>query len=73
MTNRPSLPNDAEIAAVFERLRGEVGARASADGPPARPSPPRTDGSLSVAREQAERFWAVTADRAYLYKPGAWG
>lgn len=73
MANRPSLPDDAEIAAVFERLRAEVGARASADRPASTPSPPRTGGSLSVARDQAERFWAVTADRPYLYKPGAWG
>ena len=73
MANRPSLPADADIAAVFERLRGEVGAGAPADSHTARPSAPRTDGSLSVARDQAERFWAVTADRPYLYKPGAWG
>ena len=26
-----------------------------------------------MARDQAERYWAVTADRPYLYKPGAWG
>src|SRR5689334_21094393 len=73
MANRPSLPDDAEIAAVFERLRGEVAARPSAETPTARPAAMRTDGSLSVARDQAERFWAVTADRPYLYKPGAWG
>jgi 2-polyprenyl-3-methyl-5-hydroxy-6-metoxy-1,4-benzoquinol methylase len=73
MANRPPLPDDAEIAAVFERLRGEVGARAPADGPATTPSRPRADGSLSVARDQAERYWAVTADRPYLYKPGAWG
>ena len=73
MANRPSPPDDAEIAAVFERLRGEVGARPAADRPATRPSGPRTDGSLSVARDQAERYWAVTADRPYLYKPGAWG
>lgn len=73
MANRPSLPDDAEIAAVFERLRGEVAARPAADMPSARTARPRTDGSLSVARDQAERFWAVTANRPYLYKPGAWG
>jgi O-antigen chain-terminating methyltransferase len=76
MADRPSLSDDAEIAAVFERLRAEVGARPSAEepeDPPARPGPRRRDGALSVARDQAERFWAVTADRPYLYKPGAWG
>jgi SAM-dependent methyltransferase len=26
-----------------------------------------------MARDQAERYWAVTADRPYLHKPGAWG
>src|SRR5262249_43992561 len=59
--NRRSLPDDAEIAAVFERLRGEVGARAPADRPATTPSGPRADGSPSMARDQAERFWAVTA------------
>jgi 2-polyprenyl-3-methyl-5-hydroxy-6-metoxy-1,4-benzoquinol methylase len=73
MANRPSLPDDAEIAAVFERLRGEVVARGSADGPDSSSGPPRTSGSLSAARHQAERFWAVTADRPYLYKPGLVG
>ena len=73
MANRSSLPDDAEIAAVFERLRGEVGARARADRPATTRSSPRTDGSPSMARDQAERYWAVTADRPYLYKPGAWG
>ena len=73
MANRPSLPDDAEIAAVFERLRGEVGARPSAETSPMALAPSRADGSLSVARDQADRFWAVTADRPYLYKPGAWG
>jgi SAM-dependent methyltransferase len=73
MANPSSLPDDAEIAAVFERLRGEVGAApASTEGSAASPRP-ATNSSLSVARDQAERFWAVTADRPYLYKPGAWG
>ena len=73
MANRPSLPDDAEIAAVFERLRGEVVAPGPADGPDSSSSPPPTYGSLSAARHQAERFWAVTADRPYLYKPGLVG
>lgn len=73
MANRPSTPDDPEIAAIFERLRGDVAARPSAHGPPGRAAPARTAGSLSAAREQAERYWAVTADRPYLYKPGAWG
>ena len=73
MANRPSPPDDAEIAAIFERLRRDVAARPSADEPPGSPGPLHTNASLSVARDQAERYWAVTADRAYLYKPGAWG
>jgi SAM-dependent methyltransferase len=73
MANRPSPPDDAEIATIFERLRREVAARPSGDEPPGTSGPFGTDGSLSVARDQAERFWAVTADRPYLYKPGAWG
>jgi len=73
MTNQPSPPDDAEIAAIFERLRRDVAARPAPDGPPGRPSTVRGDGSLPFARDQAERYWAVTAERPYLYKPGAWG
>lgn len=73
MANPPTSPDDADIAAVFERLRAEVGAGGSADGPVARSTAGRMPGSLPLARDQAERFWAVTADRPYLYKPGTWG
>lgn len=63
--------DEAQIAALFERLREEVSgrapsARAGADGSFAAPA-------RGLARTEAERFWAVTAERPYLYKPGAWG
>jgi len=63
--------DEVEIAAVFERLKGEVADRGR--------SPRQNhDGvgrarSEALARAEAERFWAVTADRPFLYKPGAWG
>ena len=63
---------DAEIAALFARLREEVGARepAAGSGLPTRSGAPALQ---SLARDQAERSWAVTTDRPFLYKPGRWG
>ncbi len=69
MPNLPSPSDEAEIAAIFARLRREVAVRPSA-GQPAT-SAPRL--APSAARDQAERYWAVTAERAYLYKPGIRG
>ena len=62
---------DAQVAALFERLRDEIAGRESA----ARPD---RDGTTraparALARTEAERFWAVTAERPFLYKPGTWG
>jgi hypothetical protein len=54
---------EQEVDLIVSRLRDELGAGA------------RTEGGEEVwgARAQAERFWAVTADRPFLYKPGRWG
>jgi SAM-dependent methyltransferase len=63
---------EAEIAALFVRLRDEIADRE----PAARPSQDRSaaaPASHASARTDAERFWAVTADRPSLYKPGRWG
>jgi uncharacterized small protein (DUF1192 family) len=71
MSNEPGPSDAAEIAALFARLRDEV-ARA-----PALRSGPQTtgrgDAAPSIGRDQAERTWAVTVDRPFLYKPGTWG
>lgn len=58
------LPDD-EIVAIFARLREEVYGR----------PPTRGDRGLSpsFAREEAERLWAVSAERPFREAPGAWG
>ncbi len=59
----------AEIEAIFATLREEVRARQPAVGgeDTLAPAPPL------LARRQAQRLWAVTAERPYLYKPGLRG
>jgi hypothetical protein len=61
-------PNaDAEIAAIFARLQDEVrsGPAVSRAGPPRR--------ARLVARSEAERAWAVTAERPFEHRPGRRG
>jgi SAM-dependent methyltransferase len=70
MNDEVRSSDEAEIGAVFARLRDEIGARAP--GAPAQGAPAAVD-SLGLARSEAERYWAVTADRPFLYKPGRWG
>ena len=57
---------DAEIAAIFTRLKDEVRSTAS-------PGPPPTTGlgrrTPLPARSQAERAWAVTAERPFENPP----
>jgi SAM-dependent methyltransferase len=55
--------SEHEVDLIVSRLRDELGANTEIDG----------DGSVWAARAQAERFWAVTADRPFLYKTGIWG
>jgi hypothetical protein len=62
---------DAEIAAIFARLQDEV-----RSGPPTATSdrgegPPRR--ARLVARSEAERTWAVTAERPFEHRPGRRG
>jgi hypothetical protein len=56
---------EQEVDQNVSRLRYELGegARTEVGG----------GGSAWAARAQAERFWAVTTDRPFLYKPGPWG
>jgi SAM-dependent methyltransferase len=71
MTDEALSSDEAEVEAVFERLRAELAGGAAG---PAR-GQDRSGGPTGrgLARSEAERFWAVTADRPFLYKPGAWG
>jgi hypothetical protein len=57
---------EAEIAAIFARLRDEVRSR------PAAPDTRGVGGSRRAplpARSQAERSWAVTAERPFEHRP----
>jgi hypothetical protein len=63
---RPPRPlRDDEIVAIFARLREEVYKRP--------PAPGGTGPAPSVAREEAERLWAVSAERPFKRAPGARG
>jgi len=67
-TERASGTGD-EVAALIERLRAE----ARASGVPDQGQAAGTGlGPLSTRRE-AEELWAVSADRAFVSKPGGWG
>ena len=52
--------NEAEIAAIFARLRAEIGHDRS---------PTRPDARTLAARAQAERTWAVTTERSVEHPP----
>jgi hypothetical protein len=69
MRDKASGATDEELAVLIARLRAEVRAGGG--------SMTSLDDATSVAslatRQQAEELWAVTADRAFLSKPGRWG
>jgi hypothetical protein len=58
-----------DLDAIFERLREEVRTGAPRPSGGAAPAEP----VVLLAREEAERWSAVTAERPYLYKPGSAG
>jgi hypothetical protein len=63
------LDDDTEIPDTLARLRDEVRSRA-----PSRGLDPEEARLLRrAAREQAERYWAVSAERAALRAPGVRG
>jgi hypothetical protein len=65
MTGETREEVEAEIAAIFARLKQEVGvSRSGAATPPLRPL---------AARAQAERTWAVTAERPLVRAPSRGG
>jgi hypothetical protein len=57
--------SEDEVDAIVSRLRAELDAGASGES--------GGDGSAWAARAQAERFWAVTADRPFVRRAGLWG
>lgn len=68
MTEPPQ--HEAEVAAIFTRLRQEVAALAVEERV--------GDGGLPLDaplawRTEAQRHSGVTAERPYLFKPGGWG
>ena len=71
MTDEAFSSDEAQVEAVFERLKEELAAGPAGPTRGSDGSARRTGSAL--ARSEAERFWAVTADRPFLYKPGAWG
>jgi 2-polyprenyl-3-methyl-5-hydroxy-6-metoxy-1,4-benzoquinol methylase len=66
MAAGPLSADDRDVAAIVRRLRDAVEARgAGTETAPGRPGIP--------ARSEAERLWAVSAERPYLSQPGLAG
>ena len=63
-----SSRRDADIEAIFARLREEVRA-----GTGRRRSGDEADPIQLRSRRELDRLWAVTAERPYLRRPGGWG
>jgi 2-polyprenyl-3-methyl-5-hydroxy-6-metoxy-1,4-benzoquinol methylase len=60
--------HDDEVAVIAARLREELQGGRRGEG-----SSNGLTGARLLAREDAERFWAVSAERPFLSKPGVWG
>jgi hypothetical protein len=73
MTDATRESEAAEVAALFERLREEVAERPQAAASGVGLGSVARGGFSASARHAADRYWAVTADRPFLYKPGPWG
>ena len=63
-----SSRSDADIEAIFARLRQEVRA-----GPGRRRSGNEANPIQLRSRRELDRLWAVTAERPFLSRPGRWG
>jgi SAM-dependent methyltransferase len=60
------IAQEADFEEILARLHAEV-ERGDCD-------PPEGAGdTFSLRRGEAERLWAVSAERPFLYRPGAWG
>jgi hypothetical protein len=60
--NEAMSEKEQEVDLIVSRLREELGTGKEVGGE-----------ESWAALAQAERFWAVTADRPFLRRPGAWG
>src|SRR5918998_5235524 len=63
--------SDAEIAAIFARLQDEVRTGPAVAATERGQGPPRR--ARLAARSEAERTWAVTAERPFAHRPGRGG
>jgi hypothetical protein len=61
---------DGEIAAIFARLQDEVRRGSTVTTVRREGAPPRAQ---LAARSEAERTWAVTAERPFAHRPGMSG
>jgi hypothetical protein len=68
MTERAELPPEAEIASIVARLRNEIELLQAE-----RPSGADYAGRTLRWRGEAQRLWAVTAERPYLSRSGRAG
>jgi O-antigen chain-terminating methyltransferase len=59
---------ESQFDLILDRLRDEL-----ADAELQRDGGAGDDDGLTRRREAAERLWAVSAERPYLYRPGTWG
>jgi hypothetical protein len=66
VSNRLSPYDQAEIAAIFARLRGDVATVPEESTPEG----PVVDVADFPARRELDRRWAVTAEREYVRRPG---
>jgi SAM-dependent methyltransferase len=60
------VDQESDFEAILERLQAELehGNGGQSDDPGER---------FSILRDEAERFWSVTAERPFLHRAGAWG
>ena len=66
MSKHAPIDHEADFEEIRARLQAEVDRR---DGGVSGQSAD----SFSLRRDEAERLWSVSAERPFLYRPGAWG
>jgi SAM-dependent methyltransferase len=62
VSEQAPIAQEADFEAILARLHAEV-ERGDGDG----------GDTFSLRRGEAERLWAVSAERPFLYRPGTWG
>jgi SAM-dependent methyltransferase len=66
VSKHAALAQEADFDAILARLEAEV---ERGDGGQFKD----TSDTFSLRRGEAERLWSVSAERPFLYRPGAWG